>query len=68
MIDAALPPASALLEAMVAEMDALYDTIGLAGAPSATPSDFAPPAARSSSASPVRIRCARAASSASRRA
>jgi GNAT superfamily N-acetyltransferase len=43
MIDAALPPASALLEAMVAEMDALYDTIGLAGAPSATPSDFAPP-------------------------
>jgi GNAT superfamily N-acetyltransferase len=41
--DAALPPASELLAAMVAEMNELYGDIEFPGMPSATPADFAPP-------------------------
>ena len=42
--DPALPPASALLAAMVAEMNELYGDIEVQGMPSASPVDFAPPA------------------------
>ena len=42
-VDAALAPASDLLAAMVAEMNALYGDIEVPGMPSATPADFAPP-------------------------
>jgi GNAT superfamily N-acetyltransferase len=42
-MDAALPPASDLLAAMVAEMDELYGDIEAVGMPSAKPADFAPP-------------------------
>ncbi|MEA2256285.1 MAG: hypothetical protein QOG35_2330 [Solirubrobacteraceae bacterium] len=42
-VDAAVPPASDLLAAMVAEMDRLYGAIEGAGSPSATPADFSPP-------------------------
>jgi GNAT superfamily N-acetyltransferase len=41
-MDAALPPASELLAAMVAEMNDLYGSLD--ATPSATPADFAPPA------------------------
>ena len=41
--DPALPPASELLAAMVAEMNELYGDIEFPGMPSATPADFAPP-------------------------
>lgn len=37
------PPASDLVEAMVAELEPLYGRIDVPGAPSATPADFAPP-------------------------
>ena len=43
-IDAALPPASELLAAMVAEMGELYGDIEGDHMPSAKPADFAPPA------------------------
>ena len=43
-IDAALPPASELLAAMVAEMSELYGDIEGEHMPSAKPADFAPPA------------------------
>jgi GNAT superfamily N-acetyltransferase len=42
-VPADAPPASDLLAAMVAEMDALYGPIDRPGMPSATPPDFAPP-------------------------
>jgi GNAT superfamily N-acetyltransferase len=42
-MDAARPPASELLAAMVAEMNELYGDIEFPGMPSATPADFAPP-------------------------
>ena len=41
--DPALPPASELLAAMVAEMNELYGDIEFPGMPSAMPADFAPP-------------------------
>ena len=41
--DAAEPPASELIAAMVAEMEPLYGRIDVPHAPSATPADFAPP-------------------------
>jgi GNAT superfamily N-acetyltransferase len=41
--DAAQPPASDLLAAMVDEMEPLYGRIDVPHAPSATPVDFAPP-------------------------
>jgi GNAT superfamily N-acetyltransferase len=41
--DAAQPPASELLEAMVSELEPLYGRIDVPQAPSATPADFAPP-------------------------
>lgn len=37
------PPGSALVAAMVAELEPLYGRIDVPGAPSATPADFAPP-------------------------
>jgi GNAT superfamily N-acetyltransferase len=40
-MDAAVPPASELLSAMVAEMNELYGSLD--AAPRATPADFAPP-------------------------
>ena len=40
---AGVPPASDLLEAMVAELEPLYGRIDVPHAPSATPADFAPP-------------------------
>jgi GNAT superfamily N-acetyltransferase len=43
-VDAARPPASKLLAAMVAEMNELYGDIEFPGMPTATPADFAPPA------------------------
>jgi GNAT superfamily N-acetyltransferase len=43
-MDAAQPPASELLAAMVDEMNELYGDIEFPGMPSATPADFAPPA------------------------
>ena len=43
-MDAALPPASDLLAAMVAEMGELYGDIEGDHMPSAKPADFAPPA------------------------
>jgi GNAT superfamily N-acetyltransferase len=43
-VDAARPPASGLLAAMVAEMNELYGDIEVPGMPSARPADFAPPA------------------------
>jgi GNAT superfamily N-acetyltransferase len=43
-VDPAQAPASELLAAMVAEMNALYGDIEFPGMPSATPADFAPPA------------------------
>jgi GNAT superfamily N-acetyltransferase len=43
-VDAARPPASELLSAMVAEMNELYGDIEFPGMPTATPADFAPPA------------------------
>jgi hypothetical protein len=43
-VDAARPPASELLAAMVAEMNELYGDIEFPGMPTATPADFAPPA------------------------
>jgi GNAT superfamily N-acetyltransferase len=43
-MDAALAPASDLLAAMVAEMNAIYGDIEFPGMPTATPADFAPPA------------------------
>jgi GNAT superfamily N-acetyltransferase len=43
-MDAALPPASELLAAMVAEMGELYGDIEGDHMPSARPADFAPPA------------------------
>ena len=43
-INAALPPASELLAAMVAEMSELYGDIEGEHMPSAKPADFAPPA------------------------
>jgi GNAT superfamily N-acetyltransferase len=43
-IDAAVPPASELLAAMVAEMGELYGDIDGDHMPSAKPADFAPPA------------------------
>jgi GNAT superfamily N-acetyltransferase len=43
-VDAARPPASELLTAMVAEMNELYGDIEVPGMPSARPADFAPPA------------------------
>jgi GNAT superfamily N-acetyltransferase len=43
-VDAARPPASELLAAMVAEMNELYGDIEVPGMPSARPADFAPPA------------------------
>jgi GNAT superfamily N-acetyltransferase len=42
-MDPALPPASDLLAAMVAEMNELYGDIEFPGMPTATPADFAPP-------------------------
>jgi GNAT superfamily N-acetyltransferase len=42
--DPALPPASELLAAMVAEMNELYGDIEFPGMPTASPVDFAPPA------------------------
>jgi GNAT superfamily N-acetyltransferase len=42
-VDAARPPASELLGAMVAEMNELYGDIEVPGMPTATPTDFAPP-------------------------
>lgn len=36
-------PATALVEAMVAEVSQMYGRIDVPGAPSATPADFAPP-------------------------
>jgi GNAT superfamily N-acetyltransferase len=41
--DAAQPPASELLEAMIVELTPLYGRIDVPQAPSATPADFAPP-------------------------
>jgi len=41
--NAAQPPASELLEAMVSELEPLYGRIDVPQAPSATPADFAPP-------------------------
>jgi GNAT superfamily N-acetyltransferase len=41
--DAAQPPASELLEAMVSELEPLYGRIDVPQAPSATPADFGPP-------------------------
>jgi GNAT superfamily N-acetyltransferase len=41
--DAAQPPASDLLEAMIVELTPLYGRIDVPRAPSATPTDFAPP-------------------------
>ena len=41
--DAGVPPASDLLEAMIAELTPLYGRIDIPGAPSATPADFSPP-------------------------
>lgn len=40
---AAEPPGSALVAAMVSELEPLYGRIDVPGAPSATPADFAPP-------------------------
>jgi GNAT superfamily N-acetyltransferase len=40
---AGVPPASDLLEAMVAELEPLYGRIDVPHAPSATPRDFGPP-------------------------
>jgi GNAT superfamily N-acetyltransferase len=37
------PPGGDLLEAMIAELEPLYGRIDVPGAPSASPSDFAPP-------------------------
>jgi GNAT superfamily N-acetyltransferase len=42
-VDAAEPPASDLLEAMIAELAPLYGRIDVPEAPSATPEDFAAP-------------------------
>ncbi len=42
--DAAAPPASVLIEAMIAELVDLYGRIDGPGTPSATPADLAPPA------------------------
>ena len=42
-MDAASPPASDLLEAMILELVPLYGRIDVPGAPSATAADFAPP-------------------------
>ena len=41
--DAAVPPASDLLEAMIVELMPLYGRIDVPEAPSAGPEDFAPP-------------------------
>ena len=41
--DAGAPPASDLIEAMVAELEAFYGRIDRPGMPSATPDDFRPP-------------------------
>jgi GNAT superfamily N-acetyltransferase len=41
--DAGAPPASELIEAMIAELVTMYGRIDGAGTPSATPRDFAPP-------------------------
>jgi GNAT superfamily N-acetyltransferase len=41
--DAGQPPASDLLEAMIVELTPLYGRIDVPRAPSATPTDFAPP-------------------------
>jgi GNAT superfamily N-acetyltransferase len=43
VMDAALPPASDLLEAMVVELIPLYGRIDVPEAPSATAADFGPP-------------------------
>ena len=43
VVDAASPPASELIEAMVADLVPLYGRIDGAGAPSATPADFSTP-------------------------
>ncbi|HEV2812561.1 MAG TPA: GNAT family N-acetyltransferase [Solirubrobacteraceae bacterium] len=42
--DAALPPASDLIEAMVADVSRFYGRIDVPGMPTARPEDFAPPA------------------------
>jgi GNAT superfamily N-acetyltransferase len=42
-VPAGEPPASELLEAMVAELEPLYGRIDVPHAPSATPRDFSPP-------------------------
>ena len=42
-MDAAWPPASDLLEAMILELVPLYGRIDVPGAPSAGPADFSPP-------------------------
>jgi GNAT superfamily N-acetyltransferase len=43
-VDAGEPPASDLIEAMIAELEPLYGRIDVAGAPTAGPDDFRPPA------------------------
>jgi GNAT superfamily N-acetyltransferase len=43
-VDAAEPPASELIEAMILELEPLYGRIDVAHAPSAGPGDFRPPA------------------------
>ena len=42
-VDPSAPPASDLIDAMVAEMEPLYGRIDVAHAPSAGPADFSPP-------------------------
>jgi GNAT superfamily N-acetyltransferase len=42
-VDAGEPPASDLIEAMVAELEPLYGRIDVEGAPTAGPDDFRPP-------------------------
>ena len=41
--DAAAPPASQLIEAMIEDLIPLYGRIDVPGAPSASPAEFAPP-------------------------
>ena len=43
-MDAAVPPASDLIEAMIASLEPLYGRIDGPGSPRATPEDFSPPA------------------------
>ena len=46
VMDAAVPPASDLLEAMIVELVPLYGRIDVPGAPSASAADFRPPGGR----------------------